>query len=178
MTSNRPMPGPLPPGAVLPPIHAGSGQHASARPAVPQAAASRRQRGQPLASPPKKFNRVTDAKGDGHLRSGNRFVTINAFVDITMRELSDRAALAWLVLWRDTKPNGLARTAVADLARRMGCSLSKAKRALAELRKKNLIDVPTRGGLGRGPSSYRLADTRTAAGRELGLSSAQNRGSK
>lgn len=178
MTSHRPVPGPLPPGAVLPPMHVGSNQQASARPAASQDAPSRRQGGRPLGSQPKQSNRVTNAKGDGHLRSGNRFVTINAFVDITMRELSDRAALAWLVLWRDTKPNGLARTAVADLARRMGCSLSKAKRALAELRKKNLLDVPTRGGLGRGPSSYRLADSRTAAGGELGLRSEPSTGSK
>jgi Mn-dependent DtxR family transcriptional regulator len=73
-----------------------------------------------------------------------------------MRTLSDRAAKAWLVLWRDTKPNGLAKAAISDLARRMGCSAATAKRALAELKKLKLLEIEYRGGLGRGPSAYRL----------------------
>lgn len=74
-----------------------------------------------------------------------------------MRGLSKRASLAWLVLWRDTKPNGLARTGVTDLARRMGSSTATAKRALAELRSRNLIEVVARGRLGIA-NVYRIVD--------------------
>lgn len=173
MTPPSPPPGPLPPGAVLTPMHAASDQGSPARPPAARVGPSGRQQRKPPPSKPIKPNQASHANGDGHPPSSNRFATINIFVDVTMRELSDRAALAWFVLWRDTKPNGLARTAVADLARRMGCSLSKAKRALAELRTHNLIDVPIRGGLGRGPSSYRLAGSRRVAEGESGLDPAR-----
>lgn len=171
MTPPSQPPGPLPPGAVLTPMHAESDQGSPVRPLADRDGPGGRQQRKPRASKPNQTHHAPDSKGDGRSRSGNRFGTINTFVDITMRELSDRAALAWLVLWRDTKPNGLARTAVADLARRMGCSPSKAKRALAELRARSLIVVADRGGLGRGPSSYRLTDIGRIAQGEPGRSS-------
>lgn len=172
MTPPSPPPGPLPPGAVLTPMHAGSDQGSPVRPLAGAVGPGGRQQRKPPASKPNQTNHALDANGDGRSRSSNRFATINAFVDVTLRQLSDRAALAWFVLWRDTKPNGVARTAVADLARRMGCSPSKAKRALAELRARNLVVVADRGGLGRGPSSYRLTDTGRIAPDEPGRSSA------
>ena len=158
MTPPSTPPGPLPPGAVLTPMHAGSDQGSPVRPLAGRVGSGGRQQRQPPPSKPNQTNYALDANRDGRSRSRDRFSTINTFVDVTMRLLSDRAALAWFVLWRDTKPNGVARTAVADLARRMGCSPSTAKRALAELRMKNLVVVTDRGGLGKGPSSYRLPD--------------------
>lgn len=162
-------PAPLPPGQVLPPLSpapsgAGSapGGNAGALggrgtlpaglpatppaatptgPAVPTRAANGREKTAPL-------RKVKSPRG--------RFETINFFTDHTMRGLTDRAVRAWLVLWRDTKQNGLARTGVADLARRMGCSPSTAKRALAELRRLELVEVVSRGKLNMGPSSYRV----------------------
>jgi DNA-binding IclR family transcriptional regulator len=69
----------------------------------------------------------------------------------------DRAEMAvWLLLWRDTKPEGLARTSQADLARRAGCNPRTVRRALAALQSAGLVAVVRRGGLNRGLSVYRV----------------------
>jgi DNA-binding transcriptional ArsR family regulator len=81
---------------------------------------------------------------------------LNGFVDGVMGTLPRAAALVWVCLWRDTKPNGLARTAVDDLARRVGGDRRTVLRALRLLEKRRLLDVPRRGGLGRGVSTYRV----------------------
>ena len=73
-----------------------------------------------------------------------------------MRGLTGAAAKVWIVLWRDTKTNGLAKTAISDLARRMGCSPTTAKRAVRELKAAGLIVVTVVGGLGRGANVYRV----------------------
>jgi hypothetical protein len=83
-----------------------------------------------------------------------RFAVLNAFADFTLRGLSRADIAVWLLLWRDTKPNGLARTAQADLARRAGCDVSTVKRAVRRLVRSGLLDVTYRGRLGRGPSAY------------------------
>lgn len=124
---------PLPPGTVLPPLIS---PEESTRRDEQSKSPERGRSPQPKPAPRKSEH------------TGKRFETVNTFVDITMRGLSTRASLAWLVLWRDTKPNGLARTGVTDLARRMGSSPATAKRALAELRSRNLIEVVGRGRLG------------------------------
>jgi len=86
----------------------------------------------------------------------NRFAALNAFADFTVRTL-DRAAMAvWLLLWRDTKADGLAKTSQADLARRAGISDRTARRAIERLRRAGLLTVVHRGGLRRGISSYRV----------------------
>jgi AraC-like DNA-binding protein len=148
---------PLPPGTVLSPMTAPETLKAPpSAPASDSAADVPQHRRGRQPHKPNQANRTSQSLGMGPNQTRDRFETINAFVDITMRGLSGRGALAWLVLWRDTKPNGLARTGVTDLARRMGCSPATAKRALAELRSRNLIWVVDQGRLGRGPSSYRL----------------------
>jgi hypothetical protein len=43
-------------------------------------------------------------------RTGDRFAVVNAFLDFSAGGLSRAAALTWLVLWRDTKPDGTAQT--------------------------------------------------------------------
>lgn len=147
---------PLPPGAVIPPMlpSSGSKENPADLEEVTDAA--------PSDQPRHRFAQTNTAtRSSQRVRrtsssSADRFQSINHFVDIAMRNLSDRAAKAWLVLWRDTKPNGVARTAISDLARRMGCSIATAKRAVAELRKLRLLEIDSRGGLGRGPSTYRL----------------------
>jgi hypothetical protein len=89
--------------------------------------------------------------------SQGRFQSINAFLDVTMAEL-DRAELAvWLLLWRDTKSDGLARSSQADLARRAGCNARTVRRALAGLQRAGLVSVLRQGGLNRGLSVYRIA---------------------
>jgi hypothetical protein len=87
---------------------------------------------------------------------GSRFADFNAFVDFTMRDLPRAEALVWLVLFRDTKPDGLVRTSQADLARRVGAHVCTIKRAVPALRARGLLTVVFRGSLRRGPSTYRV----------------------
>jgi hypothetical protein len=86
----------------------------------------------------------------------NRFQTINAFLDVTARALPPSVALVWLMLWRDVKPDGLARTSVADLARRCGLCLRTVKQALRKLKTARLLLCVVRGNARLGPSVYRV----------------------
>jgi DNA-binding transcriptional ArsR family regulator len=89
-------------------------------------------------------------------RHYGRFAVLNGFVDGVMGTLPRAAALVWVCLWRDTKPDGLARTAVTDLARRVGGDRRTVLRALRLLADRGLLEVVRRGGLGRGVSTYRV----------------------
>ncbi len=168
----RPAHGPLPPGAVLPPMAAPEALQGP--PQTPEAAnlGDGTALGKQRPNKPNQTRQPSKADGKEPRHNPSRFASINTFVDITMRGLSGRAALAWVVLWRDTKPNGLARTGVTDLARRMGCSTATAKRALAELRARKLIAVADRGRLGGGPSSYRILEAASHDTEDHGLRSA------
>jgi len=126
----------LPPGAVLPPlVTSDAGTGAPTRPAG------------------RKGGRTHARRSRGH---SGRFAVLNGFVDGVMGTLPRAAALVWVCLWRDTKPNGLARTAVDDLARRVGGDRRTVLRALRLLDERRLLDVVRRGGLGRGVSAYRV----------------------
>ena len=89
-------------------------------------------------------------------KAGERFGTINAFLDATMASLRPCERAVWLLLWRDTKPDGLARTSQADLARRAGASGRAVNVAVRELSRRGLLVVVHRGGLSAGPSRYRV----------------------
>jgi hypothetical protein len=89
-------------------------------------------------------------------KAGNRFAVMNAFIDFTMAGLPHPCRSVWVVLWRDTRPDGLARTAQADIARRIGMSVSTVKRAVRELELLGLLTVAYRGGLGGRLSVYRV----------------------
>jgi hypothetical protein len=93
-------------------------------------------------------------------RAQDRFATINAFADFRLGRLSRAEIAVWLLLWRDTKPDGLARTSQADLARRAGCDVSTVKRAVRKLVGTGLLDIARRGRLGAGPSAYRVRSLR------------------
>jgi len=127
----------LPAGVVLPPlVGADASKGAAGRPE------------------PRKGVRTHARRSRGH---SGRFSVLNGFVDSgDMGRLPRAAALAWVTLWRDTKPDGLARTAVADLARRVGCDRRTVLRALRVLVDRRLLEVVRRGGLGRGVSAYRV----------------------
>ncbi len=88
-------------------------------------------------------------------RSG-RFATMNAFVDFTLHSLSRASAFVWLLLYRDTKPDGLARTAQCDLAKRAGINVRTVRRACADLASRGLLTVVHRGGIRSGLSTYRV----------------------
>lgn len=89
-------------------------------------------------------------------KAGERFAVLNNFADFSLAALTRAEIAVWLLLWRDTKPDGLARTSQADLARRAGIAPRTAKRAIASLVRQGLLAVVFRGSLRRGPSKYRL----------------------
>ena len=88
----------------------------------------------------------------------DRFAEINAFADVSMRELTRAEIAVWLLLWRDTKPNGLAKTSQVDLARRGGLSDRAVRSAITKLRKLGLLNVVAKGRTGRA-STYRVRST-------------------
>jgi hypothetical protein len=126
----------LPPGAVLPPLVTAD--------AV---------KGAPTRSSTRKGGTTHARRRQRHY---GRFAVLNGFVDGVMGTLPRAAALTWVCLWRDTKPDGLARTAVVDLARRVGGDRSTVIRALRLLVDCGRLEVVRRGGLGRGVSTYRV----------------------
>jgi hypothetical protein len=89
-------------------------------------------------------------------RSCLRFEILNAFVDTGMVGLGRAELAVWLILYRDTKRDGIALTAVGDLARRAGIDRRSVIRALKRLQARRMLQVLRRGGLNRGPSSYRV----------------------
>jgi hypothetical protein len=103
---------------------------------------------------PRQQREVAPAKGKG--KSGNRFHVINTFADHTLAGLRRAEVAVWVLLWRDTRPDGLARTAQTDLARRAGVNGRTVKRAIQRLQRAGLVTVVRRGGLFRGPSTYRV----------------------
>jgi hypothetical protein len=104
--------------------------------------------------PPVKSPSVTKPKPARSVHG--RFTEINEFIDYTLAHLTPSAVAVWLILWRDTKPNGLARTGQADLARRAGVTDRTVREALAELIKSGLVKVVRKGRVGIGPSTYRV----------------------
>jgi len=90
-------------------------------------------------------------------KAKGRFAVINTFADFTMAKLDRAEITAWLLLWRDTRPDGLARTSQADLASRAGCSVRQVNRAVQSLRRKGLLAVVHQGGLNRNVSVYRVS---------------------
>jgi DNA-binding MarR family transcriptional regulator len=85
-----------------------------------------------------------------------RFEMLNAFVDRGMADLSRAELAVWLILFRDTHRNGVARASLDDLARRRGMNRQTASRAVGRLARRKTLQVLRRGGLNRGPSSYRV----------------------
>jgi hypothetical protein len=85
----------------------------------------------------------------------DRFAALNAFVDIGMADLTGAETKVWLILFRDTKAEGTARTAQADIARRAGLSVRGVKLALQRLKAKGIIKAVRRGRINAGPSVYR-----------------------
>jgi hypothetical protein len=88
--------------------------------------------------------------------SASRFTTINSFADFALSDLSRAEIAVWLLLWRDTKPDGLARTSQASLAGRAGIDARTVRRALAALQNRELVTVVRKGSIARGPSTYRV----------------------
>jgi hypothetical protein len=112
----------------------------------------------PPMNPLGEANRQANSKPSKAKRkeSAGRFQCTNAFIDATMGTLPPAALAVWLILWRDTKPNGLSRTSQADMARRAGKSERAIRSALRVLVHRGLLTVVFQGNLRRGISTYRV----------------------
>jgi hypothetical protein len=145
----------LRPGEVLPPMDSPSDSTTPAPAGQLQEPAARPARRSAGRVPPRSI-RSGAPQHPSASHSKGRFQVINDFVDNIMQTLESRAALAWFTLWRNTKPTGLAKIAMSDLARRMGCSKYTARRAIKDLRDAGLLTLVARGIKGRSGSTYRL----------------------
>jgi hypothetical protein len=101
-------------------------------------------------------NEVASPKKRDRPSSRGRFQSINAFLDVSLATLGRAELAVWLLLWRDTKPNGLVRTSQDDLARRAGCNPRTVRRALDALKDRGLLVIIRQGGLPRRLSVYRV----------------------
>jgi predicted ArsR family transcriptional regulator len=84
------------------------------------------------------------------------FEVFNGLVDSGIRYLHRSETHAYLVLLRDTKPDGLARVSFGDIATRCGISRRQAIRAVKELVERGVVEVVRRGGRDIGTSTYRI----------------------
>lgn len=105
-----------------------------------------------------KANPTADGKaGDkANRHAGDRFASINSFIDVGMAKLLPVQQSVWHVLWRDTKRNGLARTSQTSIAARIGVTDRTVRRAIDRLEKDGFVAVVQRGGVRRGPTIYRV----------------------
>lgn len=90
----------------------------------------------------------------GRSTRSDRFAVLNAFADCALAGLTGAEVKVWLVLFRDTKTTGVARTGQADIGRRAGLSVRGVRKALRGLERKELLTVRRRGRLNVGPSVY------------------------
>ena len=104
------------------------------------------------ADPPKTTATPRPPKGKA---TGDRFPTLNRFIDFTLRDLDRNEIAVWLILFRDTR-DGIASTGQTDIGRRAGVAARTVRRVLAKLAARGLVQVVRRGRLGAGNSTYRV----------------------
>jgi hypothetical protein len=92
------------------------------------------------------------------------FQNLAGFVDDGVRMLTRSELATYLILLRDTRPDGTARAGLDDLAKRGGMSRWAASRAVRSLVAKNVLTIVRRGVPGK-PTLYTIFPP--AAFREL-----------
>ena len=105
-----------------------------------------------------KSDRGADGRAKGkpsRRKTADRFAVANAFADYGARQVDPTAQAVWWIIWRETKPDGLARISFGRLAECIGRSRRTALRAVGRLAKAGLLTVVRRGSLAEGPSTYR-----------------------
>ncbi|MDB5311279.1 MAG: transcriptional regulator [Gemmataceae bacterium] len=105
------------------------------------------------------------ARPTARKQTRGRFAEINGFIDVTLKDLKPSEIAIWLILWRDTKPNGLVQTGESDLARRSGYRLRMVKYAVAGLVAKRLIKVVRQGRIGTSASVYKVRGVNPGGGK-------------
>lgn len=88
-----------------------------------------------------------------------RFAVANAFADYGARRVDTTAQAVWWIIWRETKPDGLARVSFGRLAECVGATRRTAVRAVKRLENAGLLTVVRRGSLRQGASTYRAHGT-------------------
>lgn len=127
-------------------------------PPMPDDQPARRELAAPAAGRADDDPATTTTKPQGkpdRRRTGDRFELLNRFVDFTAGKLTRSELLVWLTLYRDCR-DGTSKTAQADLARRTQLGERTVRWALDRLERRGLLVVVHRGGLRRGPSTYRV----------------------
>lgn len=79
----------------------------------------------------------------------------NAFIDQSLRGLKPSEAVVWLVLFRFAR-DGLAVVPKETIAKRAGFGERTVARSIRTLERLGLVQIPYRGGLGKGANKYRL----------------------
>jgi hypothetical protein len=86
------------------------------------------------------------------------FSRLNSFVDNGLRTLTRSELVVYLILLRDTRPDGTARAGLTDLATRAGVSKRSAIRAIQALIDCDVLHVVRRGVPGK-PTLYTIFPT-------------------
>lgn len=89
-------------------------------------------------------------------KHGSRFQTLNTFIDESAHQVDTTAQATWFVLFRETKPNGLATVSQGQIAKCIGVTRRTVVRAMAALTEEELVEIVRRGKLNGGPSTYRV----------------------
>jgi hypothetical protein len=97
---------------------------------------------------------TTPKENPNRRRTADRFAVLNAFLDMTAADLTRAEIVVWLILYRDTKADGVARTAQSDIARRAGTADRNVRRALDRLIELGLVRIVWQGGFRKGSSVY------------------------
>ena len=100
----------------------------------------------------------SEPKGPARTRgkAAGRFRVLNTFVDSTLRGLRRNDLGVWLVLYRDTQPDGTANVSQGRIAERVGVTVKTVRRAITRLAGQGLVTIICRGSLRRGPTLYRV----------------------
>lgn len=86
---------------------------------------------------PQKTKRSASPK----VKAKERWLTVNEFIDFSMRDLTPVQIKVWMILFRDTKKNGWAKTTMRDMAVRAGAGLKFINKAVKDLEAKGLLKV-------------------------------------
>ncbi len=89
-------------------------------------------------------------------QTADRFKVLNAFVDFSVADLRRSELLVWLMLYRETKPDGIATAPQRMIAERCGLNRKTVERSIASLSKRGLLRVVYAGGYRRGTACYKV----------------------